>query len=182
VTDLPGWLKPTTVWLVLAAAVFLGVQAWQKQQQTSQFVVNGSTVEIQRAGDGHYHWPGAIGRPRGDSGGGGSEAQVQTQVQIDFLVDTGATSTAIPLALARQLGLQEVGQVQSHTAGGVVTGRVVLADVSLNGGVQVQRMRLTALPDLQAPLLGMDVLGKLRLSQQQGVLRVEPAQASAEPR
>jgi aspartyl protease family protein len=178
VTDLPGWLKPTTVWLVLAAAVFLGVQAWQKQQQTSQFVVNGSTVEIQRAGDGHYHWPGAISRPLGDTRGGDSLAQVQ----IDFLVDTGATSTAIPLALARQLGLQEVGQVQSHTAGGVVTGRVVLADVSLNGGVQVQRMRLTALPDLQAPLLGMDVLGKLRLSQQQGVLRVEPAQASAEPR
>jgi aspartyl protease family protein len=178
VTDLPGWLKPTTVWLVLAAAVFLGVQAWQKQQQTSQFVMNGSTLEIKRAGDGHYHWPGAISRPGGDSSSGDS----RSPVQIDFLVDTGATSTAIPLALARQLGLQEVGQVQSHTAGGVVTGRVVLADVSLNGGVQVQRMRLTALPDLQAPLLGMDVLGKLRLLQQQGVLRVERAPASTEPR
>jgi aspartyl protease family protein len=160
VTDLPGWLKHSTVWLLLAAGVFLAVQAWQREQHTSQFVMNAGTLEIKRAADGHYHWPGQLAGPT-------------SKTPVDFLVDTGATSTAIPLALARELGLQEVGRVQSNTAGGVVEGRVVLVDLVLSGGVQAQRLRVAALPDLQAPLLGMDVLGRLRWSQEQGVMRVE---------
>lgn len=49
----------------------------------------------------------------------------------------------------------------------------MLADVQLQGGVSAERLRVTALPQLQAPLLGMDVLGKLRWQQDQGVMRVE---------
>lgn len=52
-------------------------------------------------------------------------------------------------------------------------GSTVLADVQLQGGVSAERLRVTALPQLQAPLLGMDVLGKLRWQQDQGVMRVE---------
>ena len=49
---------------------------------------------------------------------------------VDFLIDTGATGTAISAALARELELQSIGQVQSSTAGGPVTGQVVRADVT----------------------------------------------------
>ena len=154
--DLPPWVKPTTVWLLLGVALFLGVQAWQAQRQATRFVVDGKTLEIHRSSDGHYHWPGRLaGR------------------ELDFLIDTGATATAIPLSLAKELDLPVVGTVRSQTAGGVVQGQVVLADLELQGGVRAQRLRVTALPHLRAPLLGMDVLGRLRWQQGQGVLRIE---------
>jgi aspartyl protease family protein len=172
VQDIPGWLKHTTVWLLLGVGLFLGVSAWQQQQVASRFTVQGQAITIQRSGDGHYHWPGRIGA-------GGSIGSGGVMREIEFLVDTGATGTAIPAALARELGLTVVGTMQSNTAGGVVQGQVVLADLQLDGGVRAERIRLTALPQLSAPLLGMDVLGKLAWRQEGGVLRVSPAGAGS---
>ena len=154
--DLPAWLKHGTVWMLLALAMFLGVQAWQAQQRATRFVVDGQNVEIRRSGDGHYHWSGHIG---------GRE--------IEFLVDTGATGTALPAALARELGLRVVGNMQSNTAGGVVQGQFVVGDLQLQGGVRAEQLRMAALPHLAAPLLGMDVLGRLRWQQEAGVLRIQ---------
>jgi aspartyl protease family protein len=156
VNELPRGLKIATVWLLAGLALFLGVQAWQGHQAQTRFMVDGGQIEIRRARDGHYHWPGAIdGRP------------------VDFLIDTGATGTAIPAALARELGLRPLGQVQSSTAGGRVTGTVVVGDLSLQGGVRVERLRMVALPELGSPLLGMDVLGRLRWQQQDGRLLID---------
>jgi len=156
--ELPHSLKLATVWLLVGAALFVGVQWWQHRAQASRFQSVGDAVEIRRSADGHYHWPGRInGRA------------------VDFLIDTGATGTAIPASLARELGLESLGDVQSNTAGGVVTGQVVRADIELRGGVSVQRLRVVALPMLgDSPLLGMDVLGKLRWQQRDAVLRIEP--------
>jgi aspartyl protease family protein len=155
--ELPHTMKVVTVWLVVGVAVFLGIQWWQHQQQQSRFHSNGGVIEIKRAADGHYHWPGDInGRP------------------VDFLIDTGATSTAISNALASDLGLESIGQVQSDTAGGVVSGTVMRATVTLQGGVVAERLRITALPRMgDNPLLGMDVLGRLRWTQANGVLRID---------
>jgi aspartyl protease family protein len=154
--ELPGWLKHATVWLLLGLMLFLGVQAWQARERQTRLSIDGQTVEIRRSADGHYHWRGRLaGR------------------EVDFLVDTGATGTAIPSRLAEELALPTVGQVQSATAGGVVQGRVVIGDLELDGGVRAERLRITALPQLHAPLLGMDVLGRLRLQQDRGVLRID---------
>jgi aspartyl protease family protein len=166
VQDLPGWLKHTTVWLLLGVGLFVGVQAWQAQQNAARFTVNGQTLELRRAEDGHYHWPGRIG-------------SAGSMRQIDFLVDTGATGTAIPASLARELGLPVVGTMQSNTAGGVVQGQIVLADLSLQGGVSAEKLRVAALPQLSAPLLGMDVLGKLRWQQERGVMTITAPGAAA---
>lgn len=156
-SELPHTVKIVTVWLLLGLLVFLGFQWWQHRQQQSSFQFDGGVIEIRRGADGHYHWPGNInGR------------------EVDFLVDTGATSTAISAALALELGLESLGQVRSSTAGGVVTGQVVRADLALRGGVTAQRLRMVALPALgDRPLLGMDVLGRLRLQQRDGVLRID---------
>jgi aspartyl protease family protein len=156
VADLPGWLKHTTVWLLLTSTVFLGVQAWQARHDAMQLVLDGGTLEIRRGADGHYHWPGRIA---------GHE--------LEFLVDTGATGTAIPSSVARELGLKPVGSLRSSTAAGTVSGSIVVADVELKGGLRADRLRLASLPDLSAPLLGMDVLGKLQLQQADGVLRID---------
>ncbi|MEP7298528.1 MAG: retropepsin-like aspartic protease [Burkholderiales bacterium] len=156
--ELPRSFKLVTIWLVVGAVVFVGIQWWQHRAQQSRFQTLGEAVEIRRGDDGHYHWPGRInGR------------------SVDFLIDTGATGTAIPAALARELRLESLGEVESNTAGGVVTGQVVRADIELRGGVRVDRLRVVALPQLgDSPLLGMDVLGKLHWQQRDAVLRIEP--------
>lgn len=157
--DFPHTLKIATVWLVVALAVFFGFRAYETQQQRASFSVDGAAIEIRRAADGHYHWPGRLnGRA------------------VDFLVDTGATRSAISADLARELGLEAIGSVQSNTAGGVVRGEIARADLALEGGVRAERLPLVVLPALgDKPLLGMDVLGRLRWQQAGGVLRIEAA-------
>lgn len=156
-TEFPRTFKVVTTWLLLGLMVFLGVQWWQHRQAQTRFQLTGDVIEIRRGNDGHYHWPGSI---NGHA--------------VDFLIDTGATGTAISAALARELRLESDGPVQSHTAGGVVIGQVVRADLALLGGVGASRLRVVALPGLgERPLLGMDVLGRLRWQQRDGVLRID---------
>ena len=154
--ELPATLKFATIWLLLGAIVFLGYEWRRHESMKASFSAAGGIVEIRRADDGHYHWPGTINGTR-----------------VDFLVDTGASGVAIPGELAERLGLVGEGTVRSSTAGGSVTGRVVRADLALDGGVKVDRLRMVALPRLEAPLLGMDVLGRLRWQQRDGALRID---------
>lgn len=154
--ELPRGLKVVTVWLLVGLAVFLVVQAMLAQQRSTRFEADGDVVQIRRAADGHYHWP----------------ARVNGRA-VDFLIDTGATRSALPLSLAQQLALPVEGRMRSSTAGGTVEGQVVRADLELQGGVHVQRLRIVALPALHAPLLGMDVLGRLHWGQSDGVLTID---------
>lgn len=154
--DFPSTLKILTVWLLLGLATFLGFQALERRQQAARIEILGEVIEIRRSGDGHFHWPGRIGRR-----------------PVEFLVDTGATSTVLPQALAEELGLPLRGQVSARTAGGAVLGSVSQVDLVLQGGVELRGLRVMVLPQLEAPLLGMDVLSKLRWTQQDGVLRLE---------
>jgi aspartyl protease family protein len=160
--EFPPKLKIATVWLLIGLALFLGVKAWQARANASRFEFTGSTVEIRRAPDGHYHWPGRL-----------------NGVATDFLVDTGATTTAVPLALAERAGLTPESAVESSTAGGVVRGHTARADIALDGGVHASALRVTVLPRLQAPLLGMDILSRMRFVQHEGLLRIETGPASS---
>lgn len=155
--DMPPALKHVTAWLLLGTLVFLGVQAWLAAAERSRFSADGGAIELRRAADGHFHWPGTV-----------------NGIAVDFLVDTGATGTALPQALAEQAGLVVEGRVRSQTAGGEVQGWRARADVALQGGVRAERLPVTVLPELGSPLLGMDVLSKMRFTQQGGVLRFEP--------
>ncbi|HJW11588.1 MAG TPA: retropepsin-like aspartic protease [Albitalea sp.] len=154
--ELPRTAKLVIVWLLLGVMLFLAIQWWHRAQQQTRFHAEGSVVEIRRGADGHYHWPGTInGRA------------------VDFLIDTGATGTAIPAALARELKLPLADEVESSTAGGLVQGRLTRADVTLQGGLRADHLRITALPRLDSPLLGMNVLGRLRWRQHDGVLTID---------
>lgn len=155
--ELPRTFKVVTIWLLFGALVFVAIQWWLREQQQMRFHAEGDVIEIRRSVDGHYHWPGSI---NGHA--------------VDFLIDTGATGTAISAELARELGLESIGQVRSSTAGGLVIGQVMRADVALQGGVRAERLKVVALPALaDRPLLGMDVLGRLRLQQRDGVMRID---------
>ena len=154
--ELPRMLKHATVWLLLGALVFVGFEWRAREAHQTRFSMQSGVVEIRRGSDGHYHWPGTL---NGHA--------------VDFLVDTGASGVAIPAELARELNLEAEGTVRSSTAGGRVTGQAVRADLTLDGGVRVDRLRIVALPDLDGPLLGMDVLGRLRWQQRDGALRID---------
>ncbi len=162
--ELPRSLKFATVWLLLGTLVFLGFQWQQHEAKRATFAAEGGVIEIRRAADGHYHWVGKLnGQP------------------VEFLIDTGASGVAIPAELASRLGLVSEGKVRSNTAGGEVVGQVMRADLELDGGVRAERLRIVALPHLEKPLLGMDVLGRLRWQQQNGALRID-LRPAAEPR
>jgi aspartyl protease family protein len=155
--EFPHTLKVVTVWLLLGLLLFLGFQAWQSQQQRTRFSAGpGGVIEIRRSDDGHYHWPGRV-----------------NGVAAEFLVDTGATSTALPQALAERAGLIGEGRITSSTAGGVVQGVQSRADIELDGGITAQRLRVAVLPGLGSPLLGMDVLSRLHMTQSDGVMRLQ---------
>lgn len=161
--DLPRSFKLVTIWLLLGLGLFLAVQAWQHHQTRTRFMSAGGMIEIVRGPDGHYHWPGRInGR------------------EVEFLIDTGATGTAISLDMAQDLGLTSLGSVRSTTAGGQVTGTLVRADVHLRGDVVARSLKIVALPGLgDRPLLGMDVLGRLKWSQDGGVLKIDSSGAAS---
>lgn len=154
---MPRTLKVVTVWLLAGTLLFVAVQWWQHRALQSRFTAGEDVIEIRRGPDGHYHWPGRI-----------------NDREVDFLIDTGATGTAIPASLAKSLRLEAIGTVQSSTANGEVTGTIVVADIALRGGLEVQRLRVAALPGLaDRPLLGMDLLGRLHWQQTDGVLRID---------
>ena len=155
-TEFPRTLKHVTLWLLLGTGLFLALQAWQAQQRRSQFSAEGGVIELRRGSDGHFHWPGQV-----------------NGLALEFLVDTGATRSALPQALALAAGLVPGGGVRSSTAGGTVQGWTARADLQLGGGVRFDRLPITVLPALGSPLLGMDVLGKLQFNQQGGVLKLQ---------
>lgn len=154
--ELPHAFKLLTIWGVVTLGVFLGFQAWEHQREASRFQLSGQTVVLARSPDGHFHWPGRVGN-----------------IEVDFLVDTGATSTALPQALAERAGLKPLGTVRMQTASGAARGFAAKADIALDGGVRADRLTVAVLPDLPGPLLGMDVLSRLQFSQRQGELRIE---------
>ena len=154
--ELPHTFKLLTIWLILGVMVFLGFKAYERQQQQQRFTMSGQTVVLQRSADGHFHWPGEV-----------------NGVAVDFLIDTGATGTALPISVAQQAGLTAERRVTSNTAGGQAQGFLARADIALRGGVRAERLPVTVLPRLDAPLLGMDVLSRLKFSQQDGSLRIE---------
>lgn len=153
--ELPHNFKLLTIWLLILLAVFLGFKAWEHQRSQSLITLDGAEITLSRGPDGHFHWPGAV-----------------NGVAVDFLVDTGATGTALPQALAERAGLVAEARVSSHTAAGVAQGYRARADISLQGGVQAERLAVTVLPALGAPLLGMDILSKLDFRQADGKLHI----------
>jgi aspartyl protease family protein len=160
--ELPRTLKILTVYGLVFVVLFLGIQWWMAEQRKPRMVMDAAgqmQIVLSRDRSGHYVWLGTIN---------GKE--------VEFLVDTGATQTTISKALANELGLTETGSATFNTANGSVRGGLVSATLVLAGGLRFERQRIAVLPMMdQVSLLGMDVLGKLRLEQQGKELRISAA-------
>jgi aspartyl protease family protein len=116
-------------------------------------------VVLQRNRSGHYVADGAInGQP------------------VVFLLDTGATQVALPLDLARRLGLSlRRGGIGRTANGDVQTWSTRLDSVSL-GGLTAERVPATVLPGMEGDevLLGMSYLKRFELIQRNDTLTLRP--------
>jgi aspartyl protease family protein len=116
-------------------------------------------VVLQRNRAGHYVADGAInGQP------------------VELLLDTGATQVALPLDLARRLGLAlRPGGVARTANGDVQAWSTRLDSVSL-GGLKAERVPATVLPGMEGDqvLLGMSFLKRFELIQRGDNLTLRP--------
>lgn len=139
--------------LALIALIFDDVLLSQinpNRSPESRFEGGQATVVLKRNRYGHYVTTGRIN---------GQE--------VVFLVDTGATNVAVPVAVAQRLGLNQGVAGRSMTANGTVTtyrtnipeleiGKLRLTDISgsINPGMEGEKI-----------LLGMSVLKQLEFTQ-----------------
>lgn len=114
---------------------------------------------VPRSADGQYHLAGWInGYP------------------VVFLVDTGATVSAIPLHEARNAGIRAGQQVVVSTANGMATSWTSKANVLSFGGFTVSDVDVQVVEHLQFPLLGMNVLNRFQIGYANGYMTLKIAQ------
>jgi aspartyl protease family protein len=149
--------------LAMLVMLFNGVILKQENPNPNPVVMHSESgipeVRLERNRAGHYV---ASGQINGKS--------------VRFLVDTGATDVALPLALAERLALPLRPGGISKTANGTVrtwTTRLDSVDV---GGLVARNVRATVLPNMPGDdvLLGMSYLSHLEMIQRGGVLTLRP--------
>ena len=120
-------------------------------------------IEIRRGPDGHYHWPGSL-----------------NGLEVDFLIDTGATGTAMSQSMARQLKLEPTASACKATPPAVWSPASWCAPTwPCKAGCASSGWPWSRCQGLgERPLLGMDVLGRLRWQQRDGVLTIDTGAAA----
>lgn len=105
--------------------------------------------------DGHFRAPGSIN---------GSE--------VEFLVDTGASTVAIPGSVAQRLGIRRGPRVQVHTAAGPAAAYLTRLDTVAIGSLVQHNVGAAIIPDMRqnSVLLGMTFLDHVTLIKRDGQL------------
>ena len=102
-------------------------------------------------------------------------------VRVRFLVDTGASTTTVPSSIAKDMKLEgPCHPVQLQTANGTVTG-CSYTNARIRFSSYATVASVTVAPALTSPLLGMNVLGKMKLEQLGDTLTLTPADPSIVP-
>jgi len=114
--------------------------------QTGQF----QEVVLQRSRNGHYVFDGEINRQK-----------------VTFMVDTGATVTALPGNQQQRLGLKAGPGTQISTANGIATAHLTRLDQLAIGDIELYDVGATIIDgmDVNEVLLGMNVLKHFELVQ-----------------
>jgi aspartyl protease family protein len=99
-------------------------------------------------------------------------------VRVRFLVDTGASTTTVPNSIAKDMKLEgPCYPVRLQTANGNVTG-CTYTNARIRFASYATVASVTVAPDLTSPLLGMNVLEKMKLEQMGDTLTLTPADPS----
>jgi len=146
---LSGWI----IGFLLIALVFskiLDHQANPNQSVATSISAQSSEIVLQRNRYGHYVFDGEINGKT-----------------VTFLVDTGATTTSIPLNLQKYLRLKAGPAFKVSTANGIATAYMTRLDELKMGEILLTDIRASLNPGLPGDeiLLGMDVLKRMELVQ-----------------
>ena len=139
--------------LALLTWVFAGwldTQRNPNRHAQTQVVDGTRELTLERNRYGHYHAAGQInGR------------------DVEFMVDTGATTVAVPASLEKHLGLQRQTPILTETANGTVTAYLTRLNSVRLGDIEVREVKATIHPQLEGDqvLLGMSFLKHLDFSQ-----------------
>jgi len=132
---------------------FEGVEQRRDNPNRHVAVAPGAASELvlKRNAAGHYVTPGAInGQP------------------VTFMLDTGATTVAIPARLGAKLGLPAGPAFEVSTANGVAQARLTVIDELALGPFVLRQVQAGLSPGMNHDdtiLLGMNVLKKLEFTQ-----------------
>lgn len=107
-------------------------------------------VTLMRNRQGHYVTSGTI-----------------NQQEVTFLIDTGATTVAIPGGLQQALGLSAGAMHHSLTANGTTQAYATVVEHLAIGGIELFNVRASILPNMPGKqiLLGMSVLREIEFTQ-----------------
>ncbi len=159
--------------LLLAWVAGLGLLTVLFQEQLESRFNPNSRPQVQRTADGRDK----VILDRNSQGHYVASGEING-FPVTFLLDTGATDVAIPLALADRLRLERRGGGISQTANGpVAVWQTRLGEVRL-GEIRINEVRASILPSMGADapvLLGMSFLKQLEFTQRDGQLILRPA-------
>lgn len=91
---------------------------------------------------------------------------------LNFVVDTGATTVALPLAVAANANMKCKQGVAMQTGNGVTRGCTVTIEKLKFGSFTLKYVDAVVMPNLSQPLLGMNVLKQFRVEQDNGQMRL----------
>jgi aspartyl protease family protein len=95
---------------------------------------------------------------------------------VAMVVDTGASFVSIPLQLAKQLGLRCYSQLALNTANGITQNcKSVVHSVQV-GPMVLPDVDVVIMNDLNVVLLGQSALGRLKVEQSNGEIRLSTLQ------
>jgi aspartyl protease family protein len=151
-----GMMFTTAGWILgfsLLALVFGKILDQQNNPNQSIATVQGAgsqEIVLLRNRNGHYVFDGEINRHK-----------------VTFLVDTGATTTAIPAHLQQTLGLKAGAATSVSTANGVTTAYLTRLDQLALGDIELHDVKASIIQGMAVDevLLGMNVLKHFELIQ-----------------
>lgn len=157
-----GWIMIVIGWAAafLLAVFFFGGALDKRNNPNSAKVLSaqsGGDIVLRANAYGHYY---AEGTMNGEN--------------VLFLLDTGATEIAVPERIAERIGLIAGDTARVNTANGIAkVHQTHINNISI-GNISISDLRGAILPNMDgdAILLGMNALGKLSMSQQNGELRL----------
>lgn len=93
-------------------------------------------------------------------------------VPVIFLIDTGADYVSIPQEIAYRAGMVCGKQTRTETANGSTTQCESIIRKMTFGNFRIQNVKAMILPNLNQPLLGMNVLSLFHVEHAEGVMTI----------
>jgi aspartyl protease family protein len=91
---------------------------------------------------------------------------------LNFVVDTGASVVTLPQAVATSAGLRCLTQVTMRTGNGHTRACTTIIQKLRFGNFTLREVEAVIAPNLDQPLLGMNVLKRFRVEQDGGQMRL----------